>query len=662
VQVSDLGIPGYESARVVGRGALGVVYCARQIGLDRTVAIKVFHGQTANESTTAFRRECRTLGQIDSCPQIITVYGTGVTERGDLYLVMEHCPGGSLADRLLNRGPLTEVQSLAVGAEVTTALKYAHREGVLHRGVKPENILMSRSGRPVLSDFGMGRLANPQTMLVGVTGTIGFTAPEVLKGEQSTVASDVWSVGALLHVLVSGRSPYATTDRDTIRTMIVRAIAGGELTAANLSVSEGLRTVMDRCLKRNPSERPADADVLTAELNDVIKGAQGRGLAPQTVAEPGPPAARSDVLTATAAAPTAPTDSVPEVPLAATIRRGSVRVETTAAEVEGSSEAVALPSMSPVGQESSRDDEAESIVPSRAEPSLPEDPSPRKRRGTLVAGISAALLTVLGMTYAHASTPVARLVNGTVRVERGIAFGNTMWGSSEMVTRVTPALLSDAQRRALTDGITIPDTKDRDKLIAELRMSSKVSEARLHAARKPWPDGNQISFSWEQLDIRPGLTTTLATEDGRVLANCPHTVSASGACTTTIDWGGRVRVVLLTKGMGQSVKSVVTIQADAAPALSIAPQAKYTNSEGTFCGSLITISGLEPGTKIPWAADMHGNLGTVDHFDYAGDDGLRVTGAGDGQLRMGWGPAGLLSSVTISAAGLSAELDLSGCQ
>ena len=202
-------------------------------GVEADIGYTNIEGVNVAASTTA---DVRWLGSArlrlgaDISP-MFTVYGTGVTERGDLYLVMEHCPGGSLADRLLNRGPLTEVQSLAVGAEVTTALKYAHREGVLHRGVKPENILMSRSGRPVLSDFGMARLANPQTMLVGVTGTIGFTAPEVLKGEQSTVASDVWSVGALLHVLVSGRSPYATTDRDTIRTMIVRAIAGGELTA-----------------------------------------------------------------------------------------------------------------------------------------------------------------------------------------------------------------------------------------------------------------------------------------------------------------------------------------------------------------------------------------------------------------------------------------------
>ena len=639
----DLGIAGFDNAQVIGRGAFGVVHHARQIALDRTVAIKIITAHTTADSIADFQEECRVLGLVDGCPQIITVYRTGVTDTGEPYLVMEYCPGGSLADRMNRYGRFPEEEVHAVAWDVAIALEHAHGAGILHRDIKPGNILTSRTGRSVLSDFGIARLANSQTTSIGGSGTIAFTAPEVLRGERSSMAGDIWSVGATLHSLVSGRSPYAVTDRDTLQAMVTRALVGSE-PAADLPVSQSLRSIISRCLSNDPSDRPNAAE-LAAFLASAVEGTSGAEKA-----------ATSQVETS------APAKSVGDVPLHTTVRRQCLRMPPvqTLAPAESDPQGECGPQPRDHALPAAPHTSAPDTTPP-APRDFPIQPGLRSRRGLLAAFASAVVLTAVGVGYAVSSSDVARLVNGTVRVERGIKLGDKILGSSVAVTGVAPPLLNAAQIRALRSGVSIPNVKNRDTLLAELRASSQIAQPDLRLERKAWPDGNHILISWDSIDTRPGLMTSLRTDGGQPLANCPLNVTQKGSCTTVIEWGGRVRVILSTTGYTQEKVSSGLAQADDAPSLSIISEDKFEAEGATWCGSLITIKGQKPGSTVDWSADLIGKRGTVDHFDEVGDRAIRITANGDGHFRMGWGAPGDLAKVNIAAAGLGAELDLSGC-
>ncbi|MCB0969607.1 MAG: serine/threonine protein kinase, partial [Ilumatobacter sp.] len=215
---------------------------------DRPVAIKIFQGAPDDQSLNDFLRECRALGALDWCGNIITVFGTGRTRHGEPYLAMEYCPGGSLSTHLTEGATMSEAQVRHIAAEVGTAIQIAHDAGILHRDIKPANILLSRSGAPVLADFGIARLANSSTRSTGISGTIAFTAPEILNGEAATRQADIYSYGATLYSLLTGRSPHALTDRDTTQTMIVRAVSGEGADLTTLPISDDFRAVLARCL------------------------------------------------------------------------------------------------------------------------------------------------------------------------------------------------------------------------------------------------------------------------------------------------------------------------------------------------------------------------------------------------------------------------------
>ncbi|MEZ5141063.1 MAG: serine/threonine-protein kinase [Acidimicrobiales bacterium] len=153
----DLGLDGYAGYEEIGRGGFSVVYRARQLAFDRTVAIKVITGVVDEQSQLRFERECRTMGSLSGHPNIVTVYGSGVLPNGNPYLVMEYLERGSLGDRLAQGVlPWDEVADIAV--KIGDALQAAHDAGVLHRDVKPENIFVSGYGAPKLGDFGIARL------------------------------------------------------------------------------------------------------------------------------------------------------------------------------------------------------------------------------------------------------------------------------------------------------------------------------------------------------------------------------------------------------------------------------------------------------------------------------------------------------------------------
>ena len=192
------------------------MYRCRQTAFNRTVAVKVFQVlEVEGADLVSFRRECQAIGQLDWCPNIITVFDAGTTEDGKPYLAMEYAPDGSLATRVRERGPLASDEVSNLSTKVAHTLSIAHAAAVIHRDVKPGNILTSRSGEPLLADFGYAAVpGSTQTRTGAITATIAHAAPEVLNGERPTAASDIYSLGSTLFMLLAGRAPFSRDDQE----------------------------------------------------------------------------------------------------------------------------------------------------------------------------------------------------------------------------------------------------------------------------------------------------------------------------------------------------------------------------------------------------------------------------------------------------------------
>jgi eukaryotic-like serine/threonine-protein kinase len=200
--------PGLELGEELGRGGMGRVFRARHVGLDRAVAVKLLPPALAGDEDfqARFSREARALAQLGH-PHVVGVHDFGVTAGGQSYLVMELVPGGTLAARL----PLAPDEALRVTAEICDGLAYAHAKGIVHRDVKPANVLFDAAGRARLADFGIARLldapAGSLTRPSLVLGTPAYMAPESRAGAAPDPRADVFAVGVLLHEALTGRLP-----------------------------------------------------------------------------------------------------------------------------------------------------------------------------------------------------------------------------------------------------------------------------------------------------------------------------------------------------------------------------------------------------------------------------------------------------------------------
>ena len=174
-----------------------MVYWAVQASSGGQVAVKVLSGHLEDATRPRFERETAALGALLGHPNICTVFDAGVDASGRPYLVMEYAARGSLAARLRGEGPLGWADVLVVGVKLAAALETAHRAGLLHRDVKPENVLVTVYGEPRLADFGLARFTDDSVSQAGgVTTTVAHAAPELLRGRPPSVASDVYALGS----------------------------------------------------------------------------------------------------------------------------------------------------------------------------------------------------------------------------------------------------------------------------------------------------------------------------------------------------------------------------------------------------------------------------------------------------------------------------------
>ena len=257
----DLGIEGLTDALEVGRGGAATVYRCTQAELGRTVAVKVLRGAVGDpEARMRFQRECIAMGMLSGHPNIVTVYASGFLRDGDPYIVMDYMAGGSLADLVRNHGPLPWAQVLRAGVMIAGALESAHALGVLHRDVKPENVMRSSYGSARLSDFGIARLqGGPETRSQGLTASILHAAPELLDGRPASVQSDLYAVGSTLYQLLAGAPAFLRATDETLLPVMAR-IAHEPVPDLRLAGVPGeVAAVVEQLMAKDPALRPRSA-------------------------------------------------------------------------------------------------------------------------------------------------------------------------------------------------------------------------------------------------------------------------------------------------------------------------------------------------------------------------------------------------------------------
>ncbi len=263
----------YELLEEIGRGGQGVVYRARQKSLNRTVALKVVRtGQwTTSAHLKRFRLEAETAASLDN-PNIVPIYEVG-EHGGSCYFSMKFIEGGTL-DELFKRDPMPTRPAAKLIAELARAVHYAHQCGILHRDIKPGNILIDAKGEPHLTDFGLVRLMEGEgtiTRTLDTLGTPSYMAPEqALGNNQVTSETDVYGLGAVLYHLLTGHPPFAGgTTYDTIRLLLETEPRQPRLW--NAKIDRDLTTVCLKCLEKDPQRRYPSALALSEDLDRWLK-------------------------------------------------------------------------------------------------------------------------------------------------------------------------------------------------------------------------------------------------------------------------------------------------------------------------------------------------------------------------------------------------------
>ncbi|HEY8059689.1 MAG TPA: protein kinase [Acidimicrobiales bacterium] len=263
----DLGIAGLGPGTPIGRGGFGTVYKAEQPAFRRTVAVKVLDGQLDERAQRRFERECQAMGSLSDHPGIITIFDAGTTGAGAPYLMMAFQPGGSVADKLARDGALAWSEGLRIGVEVAEALAAAHRLEVLHRDVKPANILLSGYGHAQLGDFGIARVTGAtQTRGDEVTASLLYAPPEILDGQPPAAASDVYSLGATLFEALAGQAAFAGGPDDSIAALLTRILTHPVPDLRPKGVPDPVARVVEAAMAQEPSGRPASATDLARDL------------------------------------------------------------------------------------------------------------------------------------------------------------------------------------------------------------------------------------------------------------------------------------------------------------------------------------------------------------------------------------------------------------
>jgi serine/threonine-protein kinase len=268
-------VPGYVIELELGRGGMGVVYLARQEKLNRPVALKMIlaGGHASDAQRARFLAEAEAVAAVQH-PGIVQVYEFGAQD-GQPYFALEYCPGGSLADTLAGT-PLPPAEAAALVGKVARAVQAAHAAGVVHRDLKPGNVLLGADGSPKVTDFGLARRADTAsgvTATGAILGSPSYMAPEQAAGHGKAVgpAADVYALGAILYECLTGRPPFrAATPVDTI----MQVVRDEPVPPSRLvpKLPRDLETVCLKCLRKDPAHRYPSAAALADDLGRFLDG------------------------------------------------------------------------------------------------------------------------------------------------------------------------------------------------------------------------------------------------------------------------------------------------------------------------------------------------------------------------------------------------------
>ena len=269
----------YRLRQPLGSGGMAEVFLAHDDVLDRDVALKVMSGRYAgdDEFVERFRREAQSAAAL-SHPNIVSIFDRGEADDGTYYIAMEYLPGGTLKDRILKRGALPPRTAAAVALQIAEALCAAHERDVIHRDIKPQNILITGSGDVKVTDFGIARAASSSAMTrTGhILGTAHYISPEQAMGEPVGPASDLYSLGIVLYEMLTGEMPF---DADTPLGIAMKHVNGHLVPpqALNPEIPDGINAVTVRLLQKDPADRYATDDELIEDLERVVSGLDPSG-------------------------------------------------------------------------------------------------------------------------------------------------------------------------------------------------------------------------------------------------------------------------------------------------------------------------------------------------------------------------------------------------
>ena len=264
----------YEILQTIGAGGMAEVYKAKDTALNRLVAVKVLRREysTDEKFVERFRVEAQSAAGL-SHPNIVSVYDVG-EENGIYFIVMELVDGITLKDYIVKKGKLQIREALNISVQIAQGLSAAHANGIIHRDIKPQNIIISRAGKVKVTDFGIAKMAGSNTMTTTAAGTVSYISPEQARGGYSDERSDIYSLGITMYEMLTGQVPY---EGETNIAVALLHIQGDMVPPKNLepSIPESFNKIILKCTQKKPERRYAKARDLIADLRMVLTNPDG---------------------------------------------------------------------------------------------------------------------------------------------------------------------------------------------------------------------------------------------------------------------------------------------------------------------------------------------------------------------------------------------------